>query len=275
MGLRPLKRAPAVAVALFAVGCGTAFNYLDPKGPGFTGGHTRAPRPTGARTGVHVVSFNIEHAERIPQAIAILQRHEPLRDADVLALQEMDLPGTVAIAQALGLNYAYYPASRRPPHGKDMGEAVLSPWPIETSWKVPMPHLTNLIHRARAAVAARILVDGRPLVVYSVHLGSPWGMGATRRREQAQAVLADADKQQVPVVIAGDFNSKGVSERVFVPAGFTWPTRDVGGTAGPFSFDHIVARGLTPAGNPPGGVVKQAKEASDHRPVWAHFAPLP
>jgi endonuclease/exonuclease/phosphatase family metal-dependent hydrolase len=49
----------------------------------------------------------------------------------------------------------------------------------------------------------------------------------------------------------------------------------VGHTAGPFSFDHVVARGLTPAGDPAAGVVREAKQASDHRPVWAllHLAP--
>ena len=270
--------AVVAAAGLLAGGCGTAQNYLDPRGPGFTGQHATAAPPAapgaGPGGGLRVVSFNVEHAQRIPQAIAILRAHPPLRDADVLALQEMDLPGTQAVAEALGLNYVYYPASRGPGHERDMGEAVLSPWPIEDSWKVPLPHLTNLIHRSRSAAAARILVRGRALRAYSVHFGSPWGMGATRRREQAQAVLADALTSPEPVVIAGDFNSKGVS-KVFEAAGFVWATRDIGRTAGPFSFDHVVARGLTPAGAPAAGVVREAREASDHRPVWASFGPVP
>ena len=36
----------------------------------------------------------------------------------------------------------------------------------------------------------------------------------------------------------------------------------------------VVARGLAPAGSPAAGVVREAREASDHRPVWAAFAPL-
>lgn len=261
----------ALAVGLLAAGC-SASNYLDPHGPGYTGQAATSQPPARPRAdGLRVVSFNIEHARRIPEAIAILRDHAPLRDPDVLALQEMDLPGTRAIAEALGLNYAYYPASRGPGDPRDMGEAVLSPWPIEASWKVRLPHLTRTILRSRSAVAARLRVNGRPVTAYSVHFGSPWGMDGSDRRDQARAVLADAQRQSGPVVIAGDFNSKSVS-RVFEQAGFAWSTRDVGRTAGPFSFDHVVARGLRPAGSPAAGVVREAREASDHRPVWAAFA---
>lgn len=261
------QRAFALGLAVVAAGCGSAQNYLDPHGPRYVGQHAGGVLPG---SDVHVVTFNIAHARRIPEAIAILRTHAPLRDMDVLALQEMDAPGVMAIAQALGLNYVYYPASRGPKDERDMGEALLSPWPIEESWKVPLPHVTRVLHRSRAAVAARIRIDGRAVRAYSVHFGSPWGMGGGRRRDQAQAVLADALASTDPVVIAGDFNSKSVS-RVFESAGFAWVTRDVGHTAGPFSFDHIVALGLTPAGSQAAGVVREAKEASDHRPVWARL----
>jgi endonuclease/exonuclease/phosphatase family metal-dependent hydrolase len=265
------RRAGALALAVLAAGCGTASNFLDPQGPRYAGEYAGSLPAAGD---VHVVTFNIAHAKRIPQAVAILKRYASLRAPDVLALQEMDEAGSEAIAQALALNYVYYPASRGPGEWRDMGEAVLSPWPIEDSWKVKLPHLTRGIHRSRAAVAARIRIGGRRLVAYSVHFGSPWGMGPGSRRDQAEAVLADAHGRPEPVVIAGDFNSKGVSH-VFESAGFCWPTRDIGHTAGPFSFDQVVARNLAPVGDPPAGVVHEAKQASDHRPVWATFAFAP
>jgi endonuclease/exonuclease/phosphatase family metal-dependent hydrolase len=260
---------PAIAlgVALLAGGCAGALNYLDANGPRYMGQHA-GDAPPGSD--VHVVSFNIKTSEHIAEAIAILRTRAPLRDLDVLALQEMDAPGVQAIAEAMGLNYVYYPASRGRKNGRDMGEALLSPWPIEQSWKVPLPHLQRLSHRSRAAVAARIRIDGRAVRVYSVHFGSPMRMSPGRRRDQARAVLADALASVEPVVIAGDFNSKNVS-RVFESAGFLWVTRDVGRTIGPFSYDHIVARGLTPAATNAAGVVREANEASDHRPVWARL----
>jgi len=260
-------RATALGLALVAGGCATAHNYLDTSGPRYMGHHAVATPPG---SDVHVVTFNIKYSRRIPEAIVILRTQAPLRNLDVLALQEMDAPGVKAIAQAMGFNYVYYPASRGPNSEHDMGEALLSPWPIEESWKVPLPHVTRVLHRSLAAVGARIRIDGRSVRVYSVHFGSPLRMGGGGRRDQAQAVIADARVSADPVIIAGDFNSKGVS-RVFELAGFLWVTRDVGRTVGPFSFDHIVARGMTPAGSKAAGVVREAKGASDHRPVWARL----
>ncbi len=260
-------RSIALGLALLAGGCATAQNYLDASGPRYMGHHAVGTPPG---SDVHVVTYNIKYSRRISEAIDILRTQAPLRDLDVLALQEMDAPGVQAIAKAMGLNYVYYPASRGPKDERDMGEALLSPWPIEESWKVPLPHVTRVVHRSLAAVAARIRIDGRVVRVYSVHFGSPYRMSAAGRRDQARTVLADALASTDPVVIAGDFNSKKVS-RVFERAGFIWVTRGVGRTIGPFSFDHIVARGMRPAGSGAAGVVREAKAASDHRPVWARL----
>jgi len=258
----------ALVLALTTGACATAHNYLDIGGPRYMGQHAGGDPPRGD---LHVVTFNIQHSRHIAEAIDILRTHAQLRDLDVLALQEMDAAGVKAIAEALRLNYVYYPASRGPEEERDMGEALLSPWPIEESWKVPLPHTTRFVRRMRAAVAARIRIDGRAVRVYSVHFGSPWGMGPGGRRDQAREVLADARASEEPVIVAGDFNSKGVS-RVFEAAGFLWATRDVGRTVGPFSFDHIVTRGMTRAPGESAGVVREADGASDHRPVWARLA---
>jgi endonuclease/exonuclease/phosphatase family metal-dependent hydrolase len=216
-----------------------------------------------------VVTFNVEYARRIPEAIAAL-RAPPLADADVVTLQEMDAPGVAAIADALGLAYVYYPASRTPKTGHDFGNAVLSPWPIEESRKVLLPGRSRGIHQARAAVAATLRIGGQRLVVYSVHLTSPFGMGSGGRAKQADAVLADADRSPYPVVVAGDLNSHGIGAR-FVARGFLWPTRTVGHSAGPFSFDHVFVRGLPTRGPARAGVAKGGPRASDHWPVWAEL----
>jgi endonuclease/exonuclease/phosphatase family metal-dependent hydrolase len=212
------------------------------------------------------VTFNVAYARKITEAIAAL-RTVPLRGADVVALQEMDAPGTAAIAEALDMNYVYYPASRHPKTGRDFGNAVLSPWPIEESHKVLLPGRARVSHQARAAVAAVVRVGGRRIAVYSVHLTSPWGMGGGGRGKQAEAVLADAEKSALPVVVAGDFNSSGIGKR-FRARGFEWPTEKVGHSAGPFSFDHVFLRGLSVSPRPSAGVAKAGPRASDHWPVW-------
>lgn len=249
-------------LALAGLGCATASNYLDPERPRY---HTSLGEVRDTDPALRVVTFNIENGRRVPQAIAALRDHPALRAADVLVLQEMDAPGVESVARALALNAVYYPATHL--KGRDLGNAVLSPWPIETSWKVLLPHRTRLLKKARAAVAARLRVDGRPLVVYSVHLGSPVGMSGGQRKEQAETVAADAMRSADPVIVAGDFNSKSVGQ-VFERAGFVWPTKGVGKTVRFFSFDHIFSRGL--AGTWGGaGVARDVKDASDHRPVWS------
>jgi endonuclease/exonuclease/phosphatase family metal-dependent hydrolase len=222
---------------------------------------------------LRVVTFNVAYAKQIPEAIAAL-RAAPLRGADVIALQEMDGTGSAAIAEALGLGYVYYPASRTPKTGRDFGNAILSPWPIEDTRKVLLPGLSHGSHQARAAVRASVRIGARTITVYSVHLTSPWGMGGDGRAHQVDAIVADAERVAGPVVIAGDFNSHGVGERL-AARGFLWPTREVGHTIGPFSYDHVFLRGWPAGAEVTVGIGKAGPKASDHWPVWAVLPAIP
>jgi endonuclease/exonuclease/phosphatase family metal-dependent hydrolase len=270
-GFRGLASSVGLASILAGAACATAKNYLDPTGPRYTGDHS--PSPTDARAApIRVVTFNIEYGRRTEEATAALERYAPLRSPDVLCLQEMDSEGVDRMARALGFNYVYYPGNRDGKTSRDFGNAVLTRWPVERSWKVLLPHDSRILHRARAAVAVQVRTANGPLTVYSVHLGSPIGISGGQRKQQAQAILDDLRTRSGPVVIAGDFNSKSVGE-AFVAAGFDWPTRDIGGTRGGHSFDHVFARGFISGEPADAGVVREAKEASDHRPVWALLQP--
>ena len=270
---RPCEMLTAVRRLWLALGilstlaCATASNYLDPAGP-------RVDAPYGelrdARPDLRIVTFNIEHGRRIAQAIAGLADHPELRGADVILLQEMTADGVVEIARALSLNAVYYPASRI--EGRDKGSAVLSPWPIEESWKVPLPHRTYIVGNSRSAAAARLRIDGRSVIVYSVHLGSPLGLSPGKRRAQAEAVLADANRfPDQPIVIGGDMNSRSVG-KVFIRGGFLWATRSARKTIWLFSYDHVFTRCLGTDSR--AGVAQEVHDASDHRPVWAVLPPL-
>jgi endonuclease/exonuclease/phosphatase family metal-dependent hydrolase len=138
------------------------------------------------------VTFNVKFAQHVDRAVALLSRPGPLRDADVLVLQEMDEPGTEQVARALRLNFAYVPSAVHPATGRDFGVAVLSPWPVEEARKVPLPHQHRFRKLRRAAVAATVELPSGPLRVYGLHLESPAGLGGGGRRDQARAILADA-----------------------------------------------------------------------------------
>ena len=245
-------------------------NYLDPGGPVYRGSNGV---PSGFDRSIRVVTFNIQFARRVDRAIAALDSHPELRGPDVLVLQEMDAPGVEAVARALRLNYVYYPASRHPKHGRDFGNGLLSPWPIEESRKLLLPHTSRILKQARAAVTAHIRVGDQALRVYSLHLEAPFAISGGGRRRQAAAVVADARSTPGPVIVAGDFNNHGIGDE-FVRHGFAWPTKHVGGSVRGFSYDHVFVRGLRLAGSR-AGVARDVKDASDHRPVWADLRMSP
>lgn len=250
---------------LLAASCSVT-NYLDPRKPYHQTSHgvPRDPEPA-----LRIVTFNVKEGLRVAEATAALARHADLRDADVVVLQEMGGEGVAAIAEALRMNSAYHPASRERNAGPDWGNAILSPWPIDGERKVLLPHRSLLSGRARTATSVRVHLAGGPVRVYSTHLGAPQGMSEAKRRDQALAILADAEQGTDPVVIAGDFNSQGLG-RLFAERGYCWPTRHVGHTVHRFSVDHVFARGLcVPADGLRAGVARDVKDASDHRPVWA------
>jgi endonuclease/exonuclease/phosphatase family metal-dependent hydrolase len=222
-----------------------------------------APAPA---AGIRVVTFNIRFAREIARAIEVL-RHDSLRGADILALQEMDEAGADRIARTLGYDYAFYPAVIHPTSGRYFGPAVLSRWPIERSWKVLLPHAGWTRGQRRTATAAVLRVRNTRILAYAVHLETPVQLSDAGRRDQVMAVLDDAADFRGPVVIAGDFNSEGVG-LLLARRGYLWLTRRVGPTVAWFSWDHVFVRGLAPARPRSAGVVPEVRGASDHHPVW-------
>jgi len=275
------RRLVLVVAALLAVSCHSV-NYLDPSGPSyqehFAG--TAPPPPPGVP--LRVVTFNIAYAVKVELALELLREDPSLRGLDVLALQEMDAPGTEQLARELRMNSVYVPSAVHPRTDRDFGCAILSPWPLVEPGKVVLPIAAIGSGVRRAAVRATVLRGPERVRAYSVHLPSPLGVTGAARRQQLEVLLADAAGSADPVVIAGDFNSKDVGKQM-VEAGYVWPTRDVGATStfslfgigiAGMSIDHIFARGLaSPPGGEAAGVVQDNRGASDHRPVWALFDP--
>jgi endonuclease/exonuclease/phosphatase family metal-dependent hydrolase len=275
-GAAGVPRFAAVAAALAAVACGTALNYLDPSGPFYETRNAAALPEISPERPLRVVTFNIEYAIHIDRAIAVLQGEEALRNPDLLALQEMDAPGVEKIARALGLNSFYAPGGVHPTPGHDFGCAILSPWPILEHRKILLPHGSRGTGLRRAAVGATLLVGGKRIRVYSVHLPAPFGVSGGGRQEQVQTLLADAADSTDPVIIAGDLNSHGLGE-AFVKGGYAWLTRDVGATTSELgalklAYDHVFTKGLCPVSpGPVAGVIRDNRKASDHHPVWVRL----
>lgn len=261
---RILALAAAAAAALVAASCSVT-SYLDPARPFY---QTRYGVPRDAEPGLRVVTFNIKEGRHVAEATSALAGHRDLRQADIVVLQEMNAQAVEAIARALRMNSAYFPATHEP-GGPDWGNAVLSPWPIEDARKLVLPHLGRIRRRARTATSVLVRHRSGPIRVYSTHLGSPWDTGEGSRRDQARAILDDADTTSGPVIVAGDFNSEKIGP-LFESRGYCWPTRWAGPTVHGYAVDHVFARGLCDGtGRARAGVARDVKDASDHRPVWA------
>jgi endonuclease/exonuclease/phosphatase family metal-dependent hydrolase len=257
--------AAPVLLALCLGACAAARNYTDPDEPRYVTRYGRVASPDEV---IRVVSFNVKFAEKVDEAIAVFRETPALRAADILALQEMDAEGTERIAQALGMNSIFFPAAIHPKTGRDFGNALLSPWPLEDMRKLILPGQSRFTGLKRTATVATVRVDGRPIRAYSVHLETPIHLSSKGRRGQVLALLEDADSSSDPVVIAGDFNTRGLHQP-FEDLGYLWLTRNLQNTSGWWELDHIFARGLRPPGPATAGVAEDTHDASDHRPVWA------
>jgi endonuclease/exonuclease/phosphatase family metal-dependent hydrolase len=258
-----------LAASVSALACAGVRNYTDPAGPRFAGGFAGTP----PQREIKIVSFNVKYARHIDRAVEVLRESESLRGADVIALQEMDEAGTECVARALNLNYVYYPASLQPHGKKNFGNAILSPWPIADDVKLVLPGRHRVRKLQRIAVAATVKVGEIPLRVFSVHLEAPFAIGGAGRRDQAQAVVEQASRSFEHVVVAGDFNNRGIVGPLFERGGFSWLTRRVGHTISLFSWDHLFARGLRLHDCASVGVVRDNRGASDHKPIWAIVVP--
>jgi len=241
---------------------------------------------------LRVVTFNVhrEPADVIARGIASDPR---LREADLIVLQEVHRietdasPGDDACSSActLGKELGYH-ALYAPGHvqgdGTD-GVAILSRAPILASEVIELPYFDVTFNSGRrVALAATILVDRRPVIVYAVHLDNR--ITAGQRRTQMLPVLRHARQHDHPVIIAGDFNTspftwiRGVIpiltttqdnrlEALVREHGFDTPVVDSGPTSRYLGMrlDAIYTRGFTIHAFD----TSHAADVSDHLALWA------
>jgi endonuclease/exonuclease/phosphatase family metal-dependent hydrolase len=256
-----------VLVVAALAGCRTGIDYPAVGGPRYAGETVNvAATPPGADT-LRIVTFNIEFALRVDSAIALLEDDSALRDADLVLLQEMDDAGTRRIAERLGRSYRYYPASFHLKHARDVGNAILSRWPIVEDSRIALPHRSRFAGTHRTATAATVRVGDSLVRVYSTHLGTIADVGPEARRNQLRAILSDAEKYP-RVIIGGDLNYPWVGS-VAREQGYAWPTEKGPRTAIVGRIDHIFLKGLVAPERNAAGTVTDGPRASDHRPVWA------
>ena len=109
------------------------------RGASLRRGPDAAAAPRGADGPLRVVTFNVAYAKRIPEAIAAL-RADPLRGRGRGRAPGDGRPGNGR--HRPGASASTTSTTRRPATpktGRDFGNAILSPWPIEESRKILLP----------------------------------------------------------------------------------------------------------------------------------------
>lgn len=249
-------------------------NYTDPAGPLFRGQAAPKTRPTPDE--IVVVTYNLRYGEAVDETIAAFGANESLAAADVVLLQEMDEVGVAAIAEALGFNYVYYPASVAE-DGDNFGNAILARWPIREPAKLILPGLHPLTGQQRTATRAVVGLGDIDILVYSTHIEVSTAP-SSMRAAQVDALLDDIPAEAPYVIVGGDFNTvtgRGVRALAaqFGADGLDHATAGLGPTytrfgLRPSATDHLFTRGFRPLD---AGVLGDIT-ASDHFPVWARLS---
>ena len=249
-----------------------AENYLDADGPIYTGSYAgEAPPFTGK---LKVVSWNLNFATRVDQAINEFQTIDELRDADIILLQEMDKHSIEKVAQALGYNYIYYPAAIHRRHNRQFGNAILSKWPLSEPKKIILSDNFRGLKHNRIAVRALIDLGNQQVVAYSAHLDMVW-MLPCQGETQVDVLVRQVGSEENPAIVGGDFNSWSsgsieILEERFGRIGLVRVSKGNGPTIETYggvklTLDHIFASEIFKSQT---SIWPQPK-VSDHSAVWA------
>jgi endonuclease/exonuclease/phosphatase family metal-dependent hydrolase len=244
-----------------------------------------------ATTSVKVVSWNIERGLQLRDVTEILQR----QGASLILLQEVDLNSrrterrniAEELAQSLRMPYLFAAEFEELGQGsRDVpayhGQAILTSLAVSSPRIIRFKHQTgfwrprfylpnwSVFQRrtgGRLALVTEVDVGGRPLAVYNAHLES---RGSEQlRMMQIEEILADTRRYpvDVPILIAGDFNTRKAPTPVvtaLLEAGFRIAVGQQVTTTRGAALDWIFVRGpLTFEAGAIHGDIK----ASDHFPL--------
>lgn len=170
---------------------------------------------------LRVMAYNIHHCNPpsepgkidVEAIIATIREQQP----DLLALQEVDvmtgrsenIDEAKRIAEALNMHYYFGKAIDH--DGGEYGVAILSRFPVSEEKTYPLPTEEGTGGEPRVLATAKVqLPDGQNIRFGSTHLDAQ--SEDVNRLLQIKAIGEIASKEELPFVIAGDFNAPPESE---------------------------------------------------------------
>ena len=168
-----------------------------------------------------IMAYNIHHANppSKPNTIdigAIVKTIES-QDPDIVALQEIDVNTSRSgeenqaemIAEKLGMNVFFGKAIDY--DGGEYGVAVLSKYPISEQRVHSLPSAQETNSEPRVLATVKIaLPNGTYLRFGSTHLDAQ--RGDTNRLLQMEEIINIASEENLPMIVAGDFNAPPYTE---------------------------------------------------------------
>lgn len=163
---------------------------------------------------LRVMSYNIHHANPPSRAgvidvdaiAAVINKEKP----DVVAVQEVDvntkrsgLNEAALLAQKTHMNF--YFARAIDYDGGQYGVLILSRYPLSEGKTHPLPTAAGTNGEPRVLATATIHVNGRGLTIACTHMDAQ--RNDTNRLLQIRAIDSLLQKEQQPVILAGDLNA--------------------------------------------------------------------
>ncbi len=224
-----LRHSPCILTLTIALAGAADSPPADPLEIVQTGSYSTAVSPGPS---ARILNWNIDRGQHFKGIVAAMRETRP----DLCIFQEVDLGARrthgedVAreLAKTFSMNYTFAPEFRELGQSTAEGaayhgQAILSRFPIRSSrilrfthqsgfWK-PRPLLISSLPLLQRRVGGRIALvneldrNGKPLVVYSLHLESRTTEHG--RLLQLEEVLADAQRYPAgtPIIVAGDLNT--------------------------------------------------------------------
>lgn len=217
---------------------------------------------------MRIVTFNTCHGRAQDGTVdtAALARYCASLDADVLALQEVDVRSrrsggvdqVAAVADATGLTSYFGPARRLGLRGR-YGNALLVRGMIEEAQTVALPRAGH--HEDRSFILAEVIVGDLVMAVAATHLSADEKEAGI----QLEALLVGARHLNRPRVVLGDFNLRAeqlapaLATRAYALADPLLPTFPA--TLPRLRIDHVLCDGIAIRS----AAVPDAAPVSDHR----------
>lgn len=231
---------------------------------------------TPSPTAIRVLAYNIKHGRGNDGQVELDRTAEVIRrlNPDVVALQEVDnqversgrVDETKQLAELTGLRHHAF-GSFFDYQGGEYGMAIISRYPLKDRTNLRLPDGAE----PRTSLIATVDAP-RPLRLANVHFYS----AEKQRLAQAKRLLEFLqDKQEIPCIIAGDFNSKPDSSVLSLFADWHVPAK--GNDHFTFSadeprieIDYIMHRPPSTLEVSEVDVIDEPM-ASDHRPLTVDF----